>query len=52
MIYDPQNIKIAMDDHGRLYHAVNGPSKDGNPDPQWVLMEEINFRGEFRRPEW
>ena len=53
MIYDPTNVKVAMDDHGILYHvSVWRKDADGNSIPEWVRMEEINFRGEFRRPEW
>lgn len=53
MIFDPHNIKIAMDEHGRLYRPESWRmNEEGNPEPEWVLMEEINFRGEFRRPEW
>ena len=53
MIYDPFDVKIAMDCHGRiLTPASYGQDEDGNPVPEWVVTEEINFRGEFRRPEW
>lgn len=53
MIVDPSNPKVAMDHHGRLYHVAHlKMDADGNPAPEWVLMSEINFKGDFRRPEW
>lgn len=53
MIYDPENVKIAMDDSGRLYVPRDiGPDAQGNPEPVWVPMQTSNCDGDFRRPEW
>ncbi len=53
MIYDPTNPKIAMEENGNLYRPeVYRHDEQGNPEPEWVRMEESRFNGEFRRPEW
>jgi hypothetical protein len=53
MIYDPFDTKIAMDEHGRLYApSCWTKDADGNPVPEWSLMQVVDLRGEFRRPEW
>lgn len=55
MIYDPVNIKIAMDEQGRLYHVrVMHTDADGNPVPEWAPMvaRNSNEKGGFRWPEW
>lgn len=53
MIYDPQNPKVAMDEHGHIFVAKQtGRDKKGNPIVQWMPTVEIDFTGEFRRPEW
>jgi hypothetical protein len=49
-------MKIAMDDHGIVYHATQWEKDaDGNPLPKWVPMVIVNFEQfskDFRRPEW
>jgi hypothetical protein len=48
MIYDPNDVKIAMDEHGVLYHATPHTNEAGESDPQWVPVRVMDFR----RPEW
>lgn len=54
MIYDPENVKIAMDDHGILFEpCVWGKDEQGNPVPvEWKPIVEVKRDGTFRRPEW
>jgi hypothetical protein len=51
MIYDPQDLDQAMDEHGVLFYrraALTGQQGA----PEWVPLQEHSKPRDFYRPEW
>lgn len=47
MIYDPTDVNICMNEMGVLFYR-----RPEGSVPEWEELNEMNTRGEFRRPEW
>jgi hypothetical protein len=58
MLYDPEDMHLAMDDDGILYRPASMRNdENGNPYPVWVMVKNDVIPQErpdqgFRRPEW
>ena len=46
MIYDPENVNLAIDHHGTVLMRVTKEENDATEQEKWSPLHD------FRRPEW